>query len=87
MKQPTKQEIDRLTHAFSSEYKRGFEECVEWLLTWQKSQPLTVYCVMENKQGILDVLKTEESAAQRIEELKTNLPLGKFYIKAKQLTK
>jgi hypothetical protein len=59
------------------------EKAIEWLLEWQKTQPLTVYLVIDSSIGIVAVFRTEEGANKGIEGLKSNLPKGEFYVKAR----
>ena len=77
---PTQQEIDRMTHAFSSEYKRGFEDGIETLLNWQETQPLKIWCVMVGECEILDVCRTLKAAEKSLDSLKNYHPIVKFWI-------
>lgn len=74
MKKPTHKEIidaifNGKEHVLIT-YRVAFQRGVEWLLNWQKSQPITVYCVHSSESDIIGVFRSEEKAKERICELR-----------------
>jgi len=78
-----KESIYSNNNALRFVFCEAFDKGLHWLLNWQKTQPLTVYLVIDSSIGIVAVFRTEEGANKGIEGLKSNLPKGEFYVKAR----
>jgi len=61
-------------------FRYAFEKAIQWLLEWQKTQPLTVYYVMVGELEIVDVCRTHKSAEKSISDLKKDYQKVKFWI-------
>jgi hypothetical protein len=68
---------DCKTNAF---FGNGFKLAIEWLLNWQKTQPLQLWCVMAGENEILDICRSEQAAKDSIAALKKDHSSVDFWI-------
>jgi len=86
---PTKEQIENAIYEAvvnpTGFFPNGFVNGVQWLLEWQKTQPLTVYYVMVGENEIVDVCRTQESAEKSISDLKKDYPKVEFWIDEREI--